>query len=74
MSLSESKYFRIFGPPGTGKSTMARTIVENLGMKSFRIRVEDIAHIETSAVFEAISIFEPDAVILGVLSVCSSTA
>lgn len=59
-----SRSVMLYGPPGTGKSTMARTIVENLGMKSFRIRVEDIAHIETSAVFEAISIFEPDAVIL----------
>lgn len=54
----------LYGPPGTGKSTMARTIVDALGMKSFRIRVEDIAHLESSAVFEAISIFEPDAVIL----------
>ena len=59
-----SRSVMLYGPPGTGKSTMARTIVESLGMKSFRIRVEDIAHIETSAVFEAISIFEPDAVIL----------
>lgn len=54
----------LYGPPGTGKSTMARTIVDNLGMKSFRIRVEDIEHLETSSVFEAISIFEPDAIIL----------
>ncbi len=59
-----SRSVMLYGPPGTGKSTMARTIVESLGMKSFRIRVEDIAHIETSAVFESISIFEPDAVIL----------
>jgi hypothetical protein len=54
----------LYGPPGTGKSTMARTIVDALGMKSFRIRVEDIAHMDSSSVFEAISIFEPDAVIL----------
>lgn len=54
----------LYGPPGTGKSTMARTIVNNLGLKSFRIRVEDIADLETSAIFEAINIFEPDAVIL----------
>ena len=59
-----SRSVMLYGPPGTGKSTMARTIVESLGMKSFRIRVDDIAHIETSAVFEAISIFKPDAVIL----------
>lgn len=59
-----SRSVMLYGPPGTGKSTMARTIVDNLGMKSFRIRVEDIGHLESSTIFEAISIFEPDAVIL----------
>jgi len=59
-----SRSVLLYGPPGTGKSTMARTIVDTLGMRSFRIRVEDIGHIATSTVFEAISIFEPDAVIL----------
>jgi ABC-type cobalamin/Fe3+-siderophores transport system ATPase subunit len=59
-----SRSVMLYGPPGTGKSTMARTIVDALGMKSFRIRVEDISHIDSSAIFEAINIFEPDAVIL----------
>lgn len=54
----------LYGPPGTGKSTMARTIIDSLGLKSFRIRVEDIGHFETSVVFEAIDIFQPDAIIL----------
>jgi ATPase family associated with various cellular activities (AAA) len=54
----------LYGPPGTGKSTMARTIIHSLGMKSLRIRVEDIEKIDTATVFEAINLFEPDAVIL----------
>lgn len=54
----------LYGPPGTGKSTMARTLVETLGLRSFRIRVEDVSGLENSTLFEAISIFEPDAVIL----------
>lgn len=54
----------LYGPPGTGKSTMARTLVENLELRSFRIRVEDVAGLENSTLFEAISIFQPDAVIL----------
>ncbi len=58
-----SRSVLLYGPPGTGKSTMARTIINNLGMKSFRIRVEDIGCIDSSTIFEAISIFEPDAVI-----------
>ena len=59
-----SRSVMLYGPPGTGKSTMARTIVERLGMKSFRIRVEDIGQFDTNTVFEAIDMFEPDAVIL----------
>ena len=54
----------LHGPPGTGKSTTARTLVENLQLRSFRIRVEDVAGLENSTLFEAITIFEPDAVIL----------
>ena len=53
-----------FGPPGTGKSTTARTIISTLGLRSFRIRVEDVANISTSTIFEAISIFEPDSIII----------
>jgi adenylate kinase family enzyme len=69
-----SRSVLLYGPPGTGKSTMARTIVDNLGMKSFRIRVEDIGHIESSSVFESINILEPDAVILDDFDRTSSQA
>lgn len=54
----------LYGPPGTGKSTMARTLVETLDLRSFRIRVEDVSGLENSTLFEAISIFQPEAVIL----------
>ena len=59
-----SRSVMLYGPPGTGKSTMARTVVDTLGMRSFRIRVEDVASLESSTLFEAINIFEPDAIIL----------
>lgn len=59
-----SRSVMLYGPPGTGKSTMARTMVDTLGLRSFRIRVEDVAGLESSTLFEAISIFEPDAIIL----------
>lgn len=54
----------LYGPPGTGKSTMARTIVSTLHMRSFRIRVEDVADLDSATLFEAIHIFQPDAIIL----------
>jgi len=59
-----SRSVLLYGPPGTGKSTLARTIISSLGLRSFRIRVEDIANISPSTIFEALGIFEPDAVII----------
>lgn len=59
-----SRSIMLYGPPGTGKSTMARTIVNTLKMRSFRIRVEDVADLDSSTLFEAIHIFKPDAIIL----------
>lgn len=53
-----------YGPPGTGKSTLARTIVELMGLRSFRIRIGDLGQLDTSTLFEALNIFQPDAVIL----------
>jgi hypothetical protein len=53
-----------YGPPGTGKSTLARTIVELMNLRSFRIRIADLGGLDNSTLFEAINIFEPDAVIL----------
>lgn len=59
-----SRSIMFYGPPGTGKSTLARTIVELMNLRSFRIRIGDLGGIENSTLFEAINIFEPDAIIL----------
>jgi len=64
INANVSRSVLLYGPPGTGKSTMARTIMSDLKLKTFRIRVEDVGYIETSTLFEAINIFEPDAVII----------
>lgn len=47
----------------SGKSTLARTICEKIGVRSLRVRVEDISSLGTQSVGEIISIFEPDAII-----------
>jgi len=59
-----SRSIMFYGPPGTGKSTLARTIVELMGLRSFRIRIGDLGGLDNATLFEAIAIFEPDAVIL----------
>jgi len=64
LAAGVSRSVMFFGPPGTGKSTLARTIVELMGMRSFRIRIGDLGQLDNSTLFEAVSIFEPDAVIL----------
>lgn len=53
-----------YGRPGTGKSTISRAISDKLNLKTLRIRVEDIGEFDNSVIFEAVSVFEPDAVIL----------
>lgn len=62
MGIARSIMF--YGPPGTGKSTLARTVVELMGLKSFRIRIADLGGLDNSTLFEAINIFQPDAIIL----------
>jgi hypothetical protein len=59
-----SRSIMLYGPPGTGKSTMARTVVELMKLRSFRIRIADLGGLDNGTLFEAINIFEPDAVIL----------
>lgn len=59
-----SRSVMFYGPPGTGKSTLARTIIEQMNLRSFRIRIADLGGLDNSTLFEAVNIFEPDAVIL----------
>jgi len=61
-----------YGPPGTGKSTMARTIVDSLKLNSFRIRVDDLSSINYTTLFEALSIFRPDVLILDDFDRCDN--
>ncbi len=64
LSKGVSRSIMFYGPPGTGKSTLARTIVERMNLRSFRIRIADLGGLDNATLFEAINIFEPDAVIL----------
>lgn len=52
------------GPPGTGKSTMAQTIISILGLRSFRIKVGDLDGNVSTVVYDIISLFKPEALII----------
>lgn len=64
LAAGVSRTMMFHGPPGSGKSTLARTIIKNLGLRCFRIRVEDLGHIDNSVLTEAISIFRPEAILI----------
>lgn len=64
LSKGITRSIMFYGPPGTGKSTLARTVVELMQLRSFRIRIADLGGLDNSTLFEAINIFQPDAVIL----------
>lgn len=53
-----------YGAPGTGKSTLVRMVAHLLGLRTLRIRVEDIGDLDNSLVHEIITIFKPDSIIL----------
>jgi hypothetical protein len=52
-----------YGPPGTGKSTIARMLCELSGLRSLRIRVEDVGRLSNGQLVELLGFFEPDVVI-----------
>lgn len=54
----------LWGAPGTGKTSLARAVVDELGLRSLRLRVEDLGRLQNSTLLEAIDVFGPDAVIV----------
>jgi hypothetical protein len=54
----------LWGEPGTGKSCLARAVIDILGLRCLRLRVEDLGHLKNSTLSDAIKIFGPDAVII----------
>lgn len=63
MDLGIKRTMLFYGLPGSGKSTAARTICDDLNLRSLRIRVEDIQDLSSEAVEQIVEIYNPDAII-----------
>ncbi len=63
IELNINRTILFYGIPGSGKSTISRTLCDNLGLRSLRVRVEDIGDLGSEPVSEMLKIFEPDVVI-----------
>lgn len=61
--VHENRSLLLFGPPGSGKSTMARQVASLLDLKCFRLSVDDIAD-DVEILYDIISLFEPECIIL----------
>lgn len=62
------------GPPGAGKSTMAQAIIRQLGYRTLRFCVEDLAERYVPSIMECIRIFRPDAIIIDDFDRCDHDA
>lgn len=54
----------LWGAPGTGKTSLARAVVNELGLRCLRLRVEDLGRLQNTTLAEALDVFEPEAVVV----------
>lgn len=64
LSVGLSRSLMLEGPPGTGKSTMAQSIIKKLNLRALRICVEDIDEKFIHSIKESVMIFKPSALII----------
>jgi SpoVK/Ycf46/Vps4 family AAA+-type ATPase len=62
-AAGKSRALFLYGPPGAGKSTIAKQLAKELGLRSFRLRVEDLNE-DNSMLFDIIDLFHPECIIL----------
>lgn len=54
----------LWGAPGTGKTSLARAVVDELGLRCLRLRVEDLGRLQNTTLAEALDVFGPEAVVV----------
>lgn len=64
MQAGFSRSLLMFGMAGSGKSTLARVIVHDLGLRTLRIKVEDVGQLNVTTMGQLIEYIQPEAVII----------
>lgn len=62
-SVGENRSLLLYGPPGSGKSTIARQTSKLLNLSSFRLRVDNL-NTDANLLYEIIDFFRPGCIIL----------
>jgi len=62
-AVNESRALMLYGPPGSGKSTIARQVADMLKLRSFRLRVDSLDN-DSELLYNVIELFRPDCIIL----------
>lgn len=64
MAANVHRSILFHGPPGTGKTTLARTITSDLKLRTLRFRIEDISDLNSTNLADCVKTFRPDAIIV----------
>lgn len=62
-AVNENRSLLLYGPPGSGKSTIARQTSKLLDLLSFRLRVDNL-NADANLLYEIIELFQPGCIIL----------
>lgn len=62
-AVNENRSLMLVGPPGSGKSTMARQIATELSLHTFRVKVSDLNN-HADSLYEIVDIIKPEVIIL----------
>lgn len=63
IAVNENRSLMLVGPPGSGKSTMARQIALELGLRTFRVKISELTE-SSNCLYEIVDIIRPDVIIL----------
>lgn len=74
LNAGESQTIMLYGPPGSGKSTASRRLIQDLGVRSLRIPVEALSRLDVAALGTVFRVVRPDVVLMDDFDRCRDQA